>query len=392
MTLPDGITSWTADVSRSSELDAIFDEILPDGLDLMINNAGVAGPTKLVEDITDEEWRTTMAVCIDSHFFCARRVVPVFKAQQSGAIINLISGAGILGYPTRTPYVAAKWAVTGLTKTLAMELGPDNIRVNGVVPGNVNGDRMDRVDRRPCRGGGSRPRRGAADVRHRHVDAVLRRPRGDRRPHRVSLQRLRPPHLRPDRRCRRQHRNARTRGADGTTTDMLLTSEERAWLDGEAGAATQLAMRLLVAAGEATGAARLIPVEMAHINSCHYSGQLSLDFAEFLLANDARLAVPTHTNASLVSAASPDLRPVDPTPTEVRGARRLMEIYERLGCSAMWSCAPYQDARRATGLRCARHRVGVECGVVLQLGARRTNQQVRRLARCRRRDGGSRVP
>jgi NAD(P)-dependent dehydrogenase (short-subunit alcohol dehydrogenase family) len=145
MTLPRGITSWTADVSRSSELDAIFDEILPDGLDLMINNAGVAGPTKLVEDITDDEWRTTMAVCIDSHFFCARRVVPVFKAQQSGAIINLISGAGILGYPTRTPYVAAKWAVTGLTKTLAMELGPDNVRVNGVVPGNVNGERMDRV-------------------------------------------------------------------------------------------------------------------------------------------------------------------------------------------------------------------------------------------------------
>lgn len=144
-TLPDAITSWTADVSRSSELDAIFDEILPGGLDFMVNNAGVAGPTKLIEDITDEEWRMTMAVCIDSHFFCARRVVPVFKSQQSGAIINLISGAGILGYPTRTPYVAAKWAVSGLTKTLAMELGPDNIRVNGVVPGNVNGDRMDRV-------------------------------------------------------------------------------------------------------------------------------------------------------------------------------------------------------------------------------------------------------
>jgi NAD(P)-dependent dehydrogenase (short-subunit alcohol dehydrogenase family) len=144
-TLPDGITSWTADVSRSSELDAIFDEIVPGGLDLMINNAGIAGPTKLVEDITDDEWRTTMAVCIDSHFFCARRVVPVFKAQHSGVIVNLISGAGILGYPTRTPYAAAKWAVTGLTKTLAMELGPHNIRVNGVVPGNVNGDRMDRV-------------------------------------------------------------------------------------------------------------------------------------------------------------------------------------------------------------------------------------------------------
>jgi NAD(P)-dependent dehydrogenase (short-subunit alcohol dehydrogenase family) len=144
-TLPSDISSWTADVTRSTELDDIFDEILPEGLDLMVNNAGIAGPTKLVEDVTDDEWRMTMAACVDSQFFCARRVVPVFKAQRSGAMINLISGAGILGYPTRTPYAAAKWAVTGLTKTLAMELGPDNIRVNGVVPGNVNGDRMDRV-------------------------------------------------------------------------------------------------------------------------------------------------------------------------------------------------------------------------------------------------------
>jgi len=144
-TLPEDITSWTCDVSKSSELDAIFDQILPDGLDFMINNAGIAGPTKLVEDVTDDEWRATMAVCVDSQFYCARRVAPVFKQQKSGAIINLVSGAGILGYPTRSPYAAAKWAVTGFTQTLAMELGPDNIRVNGVVPGNVNGDRMERV-------------------------------------------------------------------------------------------------------------------------------------------------------------------------------------------------------------------------------------------------------
>lgn len=144
-TLPKSITSWTCDVSDSAQLDAVFDEILPEGLDFMVNNAGVAGPTKLVEDITDEEWRHTMAVCIDAQFYCVRRVAPIFKAQKSGAIINLISGAGILGYPTRSPYAAAKWAVTGFTKTLAMELGPDNIRVNGVVPGNVNGDRIERV-------------------------------------------------------------------------------------------------------------------------------------------------------------------------------------------------------------------------------------------------------
>jgi len=86
-----------------------------------------------------------MAVGIDSMFFCTRRAVPIFKAQQSGAIINMISSAGIMGFPNRTPYAAAKWAATGFTETLAMELGPDNIRVNGIAPGNVNGERMDRV-------------------------------------------------------------------------------------------------------------------------------------------------------------------------------------------------------------------------------------------------------
>ncbi|GIT71267.1 MAG: hypothetical protein Ct9H300mP28_10810 [Pseudomonadota bacterium] len=115
------------------------------GLDILVNNAGIAGPTKLIENITDDEWRKCMAVCIDSQFYCTRRAVPIFKQQQHGVIINLISGAGIMGYPTRSPYVAAKWAVTGLTKSLAMELGTDNIRVNGIVPGNVSGDRLERV-------------------------------------------------------------------------------------------------------------------------------------------------------------------------------------------------------------------------------------------------------
>lgn len=144
-TLPEGITSWQCDVTRSAELDALFDEVLPGGLDILVNNAGVAGPTGPVEDVTDEEWRHTMAVCIDAQFFCVRRVVPTFRAQGHGSIVNLVSGAGILGYPNRSPYAAAKWAVTGFTKTLAMELGPDGIRVNGIVPGNVNGDRMERV-------------------------------------------------------------------------------------------------------------------------------------------------------------------------------------------------------------------------------------------------------
>ena len=144
-TLPAAITRWQCDVTDSDALDEIFDDILPGGLDIMVNNAGVSGPTKPVEDITNEEWAQCMGVGIDAQFYCARRVAPVFKAQQSGVLINMISAAGIMGYPGRSPYVASKWAVTGFTESLAMELGPDNIRVNGIVPGNVSGDRMERV-------------------------------------------------------------------------------------------------------------------------------------------------------------------------------------------------------------------------------------------------------
>ena len=144
-TLPDGIKTFVSDVSNPDAVDAMFDEILPGGLDILVNNAGIGGPTKPVENVTNEEWRACMSVCIDSQFFCARRAVPTFRQQKSGVIINLVSAAGILGFPNRSPYVAAKWAVTGFTKTLAMELGQDNIRVNGIVPGNVNGERMERV-------------------------------------------------------------------------------------------------------------------------------------------------------------------------------------------------------------------------------------------------------
>ena len=144
-TLPDVIKTFVSDVSNPDAVDAMFDEILPGGLDILVNNAGIGGPTKPVEDVTNQEWRACMSVCIDSQFFCARRAVPTFRQQKSGVIINLVSAAGILGFPNRSPYVAAKWAVTGFTKTLAMELGQDNIRVNGIVPGNVNGERMERV-------------------------------------------------------------------------------------------------------------------------------------------------------------------------------------------------------------------------------------------------------
>lgn len=144
-TLPEDITTFVCDVADPDAVDAMMDKVLAGGLDILVNNAGIGGPTKPIEEVSNSEWQQCMAVCIDSQFYFTRRAVPVFKAQQHGVIINLISAAGILGFPNRGPYVAAKWAVTGFTQSMAMELGPENIRVNGIVPGNVNGERMERV-------------------------------------------------------------------------------------------------------------------------------------------------------------------------------------------------------------------------------------------------------
>ena len=135
------------DLADPASVDAWLDDAIADlgGVDVLVNNAGTKGPTAFVEDVTFDEWRSCLAVTLDSHFQCARRVAPLMKAQGSGAIINLSSMAGLVGYGMRSPYAAAKWAVVGLTKSLAIELGPHNVRCNCICPGSVSGDRMDRV-------------------------------------------------------------------------------------------------------------------------------------------------------------------------------------------------------------------------------------------------------
>ena len=141
------IAATHVNVRSEGEVDAWFDDALEDlgGLDVMVNNAGSKGPTAQVDDIELEDWRECIEVCLDSHFLCARRAAPVMKAQKSGAIINLSSNAGLFGFGNRTPYAAAKWAVIGLTKSLAVELGPHNVRCNAICPGAVRGERINRV-------------------------------------------------------------------------------------------------------------------------------------------------------------------------------------------------------------------------------------------------------
>lgn len=115
------------------------------GLDILISNAGVAGPTANIEEISMSDWRHCLAVNLDSAFLCARLAAPLLRAQGSGSIVNMSSTAGLFGFPRRAPYASAKWAIRGLTRTLAQELGPAGVRVNCICPGSVSGERMDRV-------------------------------------------------------------------------------------------------------------------------------------------------------------------------------------------------------------------------------------------------------
>lgn len=135
------------DVSKEDQVDAMFAELTArwGALDVLVNNAGIAGPTAAVEDTTLADWAQTIAVNLTGPFLCTRRAVPLLKAAGGGSIVNLSSIAGRLGFPLRTPYSASKFGVIGLTQTWAMELGPSRIRVNAILPGIVAGDRQERV-------------------------------------------------------------------------------------------------------------------------------------------------------------------------------------------------------------------------------------------------------
>ena len=136
-----------ADVSSDGDVDTMFALVAKElgGLDALINNAGIAGPTGGVDEISPVDWRRCIDICITGQFLCARLAVPMLKAAGGGSIINMSSAAGRHGYAFRTPYSSAKFAVVGFTQSLAKELGPSRIRVNAILPGIVEGPRMDKV-------------------------------------------------------------------------------------------------------------------------------------------------------------------------------------------------------------------------------------------------------
>jgi NAD(P)-dependent dehydrogenase (short-subunit alcohol dehydrogenase family) len=142
-----GVTATLADVSKLKDVDNLFADVKQHlgGLDCLINNAGIAGPTGKVEDIPVEEWERCIDVDMNGMFYCTRLAMPLLKSAGGGCIVNLSSAAGRLAFPFRTPYSAAKWGVVGFTRSLSMEAGPDNIRVNAIQPGVVEGERINRV-------------------------------------------------------------------------------------------------------------------------------------------------------------------------------------------------------------------------------------------------------
>lgn len=142
-----GLGASRCDVSDRTQVAALFDTALGalGGLDVLVNNAGIAGPTGRAEEINPEDWDRCIDICLTSQFNCARLAIPHLRRSSNASIVNLSSAAGKVGFPLRSPYSAAKWGVIGFTKSLAVELGPDGIRCNAILPGIVTGDRIRRV-------------------------------------------------------------------------------------------------------------------------------------------------------------------------------------------------------------------------------------------------------
>ena len=141
--------SYECDASDEDEVSNFFNQIRKktNKIDALINNVGVAGPTGTIERLKSDDWEQIFKINVISHFYFSKLSIPLLKKNKGGSIINISSGAGIMGFPLRSPYTASKWAIVGVTKTLAMELGKFKIRVNAICPGTIKGNRMVRVIR-----------------------------------------------------------------------------------------------------------------------------------------------------------------------------------------------------------------------------------------------------
>ncbi len=142
-----GVMTKVCDVSKRTDIEEMvpFAAEALGGLDVLVNNAGIAGPTASVEELDPDEWEKVMQVDLNGTFNVTRMAIPFLKQSAAGVIINMSSVAGRFGYENRSPYATAKWGIIGFTKTLSIELGRYGIRANAILPGAVAGPRIERV-------------------------------------------------------------------------------------------------------------------------------------------------------------------------------------------------------------------------------------------------------
>ncbi|RKT89284.1 NAD(P)-dependent dehydrogenase, short-chain alcohol dehydrogenase family [Saccharopolyspora antimicrobica] len=139
-----GLAALVSDASSEAQVEELMESVRAElgGLDVLVNNAGVAGPTGPVETLDSAAWARTFEVNVHSQFYCVKHGLPLLRESAGASIVNLSSAAGRLGMAGRSAYSASKWAVVGFTKTLAIELGPEGIRANAICPGAVDGPRI----------------------------------------------------------------------------------------------------------------------------------------------------------------------------------------------------------------------------------------------------------
>jgi len=142
-----GVKAFPCDMGRRDEVERFMREALDvlGGLDVLASNAGIGGPTSPVEQYPPADWDRVLAVNLTGSFDVVRLAIPALRAAGGGSIVLMSSAAGRFGYANRSAYCASKWALVGLAKTLAIELGGDAIRVNAILPGAVDGERLHRV-------------------------------------------------------------------------------------------------------------------------------------------------------------------------------------------------------------------------------------------------------
>lgn len=142
-----GLRTGVCDLGDRRQIDTMMADAVSQlgGIDILVNNAGIAGPTAPVQDVDPQQWETVLNINLTGTFLITKAAIPHLIASGHGVIIIMSSAAGRLGYPNRSPYSTTKWGLIGFMKTLSMELGTYNIRANAILPGAVDGERIQKV-------------------------------------------------------------------------------------------------------------------------------------------------------------------------------------------------------------------------------------------------------